>query len=79
MIEKTESDNNRDARISLLDELYQGTAKITITSTVSGKIIELPIPQAGEFASEPDKILGVSLVLTEYLLKDIEEMKKQKE
>ena len=79
MIEKTESDNNRDARISLLDELYQGTAKITITSTVSGKSIELPAPQAGEFASEPDKILGVSLVLTEYLLKDIEEMKKQKE
>ena len=79
MIEKTESDNNRDARISLLDELYQGTAKITITSTVSGKSIELPIPQAGEFASEPDKILGVSLVLTEHLLKDIEEMKKQKE
>ena len=76
---KTESDIKGNARSSLLDELYQGTAKITITSTASGKTIEIPTPQAGEFASEPDKILGISLALTHCLLKDIEEMKKQKE
>ena len=77
MSRKNERDKT-NSPASLVTELYQGTAQIIITSTASGKTIELPLPQVKKSASETDKAVAITSAIINLLLRDIENTRKQK-
>ena len=77
MSRKTDADN-KNAPHSLIAELYQGTAHITITSAASGKTIEIPLPQVKKSATETEKAAAVTASFVNLLFSDLETARKQK-
>ena len=77
MSRKTDTDTKTTPH-SLITELYQGTAHIIITSTVSGKTIELPLPKVKKSATETEKAAAVTASFVNLLFSDIENTRKQK-
>ena len=77
MSRKTDADN-KNVSHSLIAELYQGTAHITITSAASGKTIEIPLPQVKKSATETEKAAAVTASFVNLLFSDLETARKQK-